>query len=219
MFKGEYQDDEAGAQELAIISWILPQTKATRDENAQMNAYPSERWSKARAYGEEFNKLLAAHVVETLRQGGYAAVAPMLSPLFAFKTSEKYGYASTWSERHTAFVAGLGTFGLCDGLITPVGKAMRCGSVVARAAIKPSERSYNTHTEYCLYYSDGTCFECANRCPVGAIGVNGHDKSLCREYQRDVLSLYIRDNYAVEASCCGLCQTGVPCEAGIPKKD
>ena len=45
------------------------------------------------------------------------------------KMSEKYGMASCWSERHAAFVSGLGTFGLCDGLITPVGKAMRCGSV------------------------------------------------------------------------------------------
>ncbi|MDP3488049.1 MAG: hypothetical protein Q8S19_08990 [Bacillota bacterium] len=39
-----------------------------------------------------------------------------LSPLFTSKASGKYGYVSIWSERHTAFVAGLGTFGLCDGL-------------------------------------------------------------------------------------------------------
>jgi epoxyqueuosine reductase QueG len=29
------------------------------------------------------------------------------------------------SERHAAYAAGLGTFGLCDGLITSVGKAVR----------------------------------------------------------------------------------------------
>jgi len=49
----------------------------------------------------------------------------MLSPPFKRETSEKYGYASSWSERHIAYVAGLGTFGFCDDLITPVGKAMR----------------------------------------------------------------------------------------------
>ena len=219
MFNGQYTDNISDAKELTVISWILPQTKATREENAHMDRYPGEKWSKGRVYGEQFNRTLAGHVVEELRQQGYEAVAPMLSPLFALKTSEKYGYASTWSERHTAFVAGLGTFGLCDGLITPVGKAMRCGSVIIKAALEPSEREYTTHTEYCLYYSDGQCFECAKRCPVGAIGVDGHDKSLCREYQRTVLSPYIKEHYAVEASCCGLCQTGVPCESGIPKKD
>jgi hypothetical protein len=36
-------------------------------------------------------------------------------------------YASSWSERHAAHAAGLGTFGLCDGLITAKGKAMQGG--------------------------------------------------------------------------------------------
>ena len=35
-------------------------------------------------------------------------------------------------ETHAAHAAGLGTFGLCDGLITPIGKAIRVGSVVAK---------------------------------------------------------------------------------------
>lgn len=219
IFKDQYEDIDTKAEELTVISWILPQTKATREENARMDSYPGEKWSKGRVYGEEFNKMLAGYMVNQLQQEGYAAVAPMLSPLFAFKTSERYGFASTWSERHTAFVAGLGTFGLCDGLITPVGKAMRCGSIIARAAIEPSERKYESHTEYCLYYSGEKCFDCASRCPVGAIGVDGHNKLLCREYQRSVLTPYIKDNYGVVASCCGLCQTAVPCESGVPKKD
>jgi len=49
--------------------------------------------------------------------------------------SEGYTFASTWSERHAAHTFGIGTFGLCDGLITSRGKAMRCGSLVANIQI------------------------------------------------------------------------------------
>lgn len=41
--------------------------------------------------------------------------------------STQYGFASSWSERHTAHFCGLGTFGVSDGLITSVGKAVRVG--------------------------------------------------------------------------------------------
>jgi hypothetical protein len=44
-----------------------------------------------------------------------------------------------------AYAAGLGTFGLCDGLITARGKAMRTGSVVARLEIDASPRPYDDH--------------------------------------------------------------------------
>ena len=48
--------------------------------------------------------------------------------------SEKYAYASTWSERHAAYAAGLGTFGLSDGLITAAGQGMGRAVALAMAA-------------------------------------------------------------------------------------
>ena len=106
----------------------------------------------------------------------------MLSPKWEMKLSDQYGLASTWSERHAAYAAGLGTFGLCDGLITPLGKAVRCGSVIARIPIQPSSRPYQDHHAYCLFYSKGICGKCIDRCPVGAITKDGHDKSKCQHY-------------------------------------
>jgi hypothetical protein len=61
--------------------------------------------------------------------------------------STQYGFASSWSERHTAHVCGLGTFGVSDGLITPVGKAVRVGSVIVRKRFKSTPRSYKNHNE------------------------------------------------------------------------
>jgi len=119
------------------------------------------------------NVRLREQVVEKLTEEGVEAVAPMLSPLWKGVTSEKYLYASTWSERHAAYAAGLGTFGLSDGLITPRGKAMRTGSVVANIKIDPTPRPYTDHHAYCLFYADGSCRKCIERCPIGAITEEG----------------------------------------------
>jgi epoxyqueuosine reductase len=50
-----------------------------------------------------------------------------------------------------AYAAGLGTFGLCDGLITACGKAMRTGSVAARLEIDALSRPYDDHQAYCPF--------------------------------------------------------------------
>jgi epoxyqueuosine reductase len=95
--------------------------------------------------------------------------------------------ASNWSERHAAYATGLGTFGLCDGLITPVGKSMNRGSsVIARIDIPHTERPHKTHREYCLFFSEGSCGACITRCPAGVISKTGHDKEKCKAYVDNV---------------------------------
>ena len=211
-----YPGEEFSAEELTVISWILPQTEVTKRDHRKETHFPSERWARSRIMGENVNVKLRSHVVDRLREQGVKAVAPMLSPLWRRETSPKYGYASTWSERHAAYAAGLGTFGLSDGLITPVGKAMRTGSVVANLYIEPSSRPYSDHHAYCLFYSEGTCGKCMERCPIGAITTEGHDKNLCSRYVNMTHS-YVPRYYGFDGYGCGLCQTSIPCESGIPR--
>jgi len=216
IFTATFPDVQAAPDELTVISWILPQTERTRLDNSRETAFPAERWAHSRKEGEDFNVNLRNRVVAVLRDAGYEAVAPMLSPLWKWEKSDRYGFASSWSERHAAYAAGLGTFGLCDGLITPRGKAMRCGSVVARIAVPPSKRPYDDHHAYCLFYFDGSCGTCIKRCPADAITREGHDKVKCYHYLHDVTEEYSRSRFGVDTHPCGLCQTGVPCEAKIP---
>lgn len=204
------------ADRLTVISWILPQTDATKRHHRKETHFPSERWARSRIFGEEFNNRLRQHVVDRLNEQDIEAVAPMLSPLWERKTSSKYGYASTWSERHAAYAAGLGTFGLSDGLITPLGKAMRTGSVVANLYIPPTQRPYDNHHAYCLFYVNGTCGKCSERCPIGAITNEGHNKVLCSKYVR-MTRHYVQRHYGFNGYGCGFCQTNVPCESGIPE--
>lgn len=202
--------------QLAVISWILPQTEATKADHRKETTYPSERWVRARIFGEEFNNELRRHVAAGLLKEGFPAIAPALSPLWKMRDSERYGFASTWSERHAAYAAGLGTFGLCDGLITPKGKAMRCGSVVARIQVPATPRPYEDHHAYCLFFSRGTCGKCMSRCPAGALTKAGHDKMACEKYMRQVTVDYASSHFGLKGYGCGLCQTNVPCESKIP---
>lgn len=205
--------------DLSVISWILPQTEATKSDNRKQRSFPSERWARARIYGEEFNDKVRKHVLEILAGEGFEAVAPVLSPFWEMKKSEQFVYASTWSERHAAYIAGLGTFGLCDGLITSRGKALRVGSVVAGIRIPPTARPYEDHHAYCLFFTKGICGACIERCPVQAIGKNGHDKVRCYKYLKPATQNYVKSHYGFDGYGCGLCQTGVPCESKIPAED
>jgi len=214
-FNQTFPSLKASADQLTVISWILPHTNNTKVELRRETVHPSESWARARIFGEEVNVKLRKHVVESLRQSEIEAVAPMISPLWAWKVSEKYGFASSWSERHAAYAAGLGTFGLCDGLITPVGKAMRCGSVIAHIQVPPSHRPYQDHHAYCLFYTKGACGKCIQRCPAGAVTKAGHDKGKCKTYV-EWTAQYVKNNFKFDGYGCGFCQAGVPCESKIP---
>ena len=203
-------------RDLTVVSWVLPHTGVTLADNRQETFYPAERWARSRIFGEEFNMKLRQHVVGALKEQGIAAVAPMVLPGWERRDSPQYGYASVWSERHAAYASGLGTFGLCDGMITPKGKAVRFGSVVARLQIPPTARPYTDHHAYCLYFTAGTCRKCIERCPAGAITEAGHDKISCSYHVRPVTEKYVKANFGFDGYGCGLCQTGVPCESKIP---
>lgn len=205
-------------ERVGVVSWILPIAARTKQANREMVDGPSRRWNNTRFQGEDFNDSLRQHVVSVLESKGYHAVAPMKTGYFKIYDLTN-GRASNWSERHAAYAAGHGTFSLSDGLITARGIAHRCGSVVVSTAFEPSPRRYTHHLEYCLGVRGENCLVCARRCPAGAIGPQGHDKRLCREWMYVKQAEWAKKpGYIGNYSGCGLCQTGVPCESGIPVK-
>lgn len=205
----------ASADQLTVISWILPATEAVKADLRQQTKVPSEKWIRARIYGEEFNEELRKHVAITLSKSGHPADPPVFQSKFRTEFSPRWGMASSWSERHAAYAAGLGTFGLCDGLITRKGKAIRCGSVVARIQIAATPRPYKDHHAYCLFYAKGICGMCTERCPAGAVTKSGHDKMACMK-QCSATAEYADKKFGLKGYGCGFCQTGVPCESRIP---
>ncbi len=201
---------------LTTISWILPVAAKTRQSNRVEKTTPSRLWANTRWYGEKFNETLRTYVVKTLGDNGYLATAPGIQTYFKQYSNEK-GLYSNWSERHIAYAAGLGTFSLSDGFITKKGIAHRCGSVVTDLVLTPGVRTSSTAFSNCLFYVDGSCKKCITRCPAGAITEAGHNKIKCYDYTY-VKFKYLRAEWQVENTGCGLCQTKVPCEFKNPVK-
>jgi epoxyqueuosine reductase QueG len=201
---------------VSVISWVLPISRTVRESNRKQTDLPSREWALTRTNGETINGDLRRHVVSWLEQQGYGAIAPQYSPLWQEFSDTPVGIASTWSERHAAYVAGLGTFSLSDGFITSRGIAHRIGSVITTLSLEPSQRVSSSHLSNCLYYHDGSCGACIARCPVNAITRNGHDKFRCRELVYGTAPEKLSEKYGTPQTGCGLCQTRVPCEERVP---
>jgi epoxyqueuosine reductase len=204
------------ASDLSVVSFILPVTRKTREENAGKTDWTSERWAQTRLNGEIFSQLMVREIVSTLMEKGVLAVSPDVTPLFNKKRYPRVGWASPWSHRHMAYAAGLGTFGMHNLLITEKGCAHRAGSFVVNLKLKPNRvRPKDIHA-YCLQHQGRECLTCMKRCPAGAISrESGHDKETC--YRRTAGSIkHCNKNYHIFIYGCGLCAAGVPCEKGIP---
>jgi epoxyqueuosine reductase QueG len=212
-----------GATARSVVSWCLPVCEAARRDNRRAERLPARRWVYVRAFGEPFVTRLRRGMEAHLRAMGYAAVAPAVAPENSVRERPGVGLCSCWSERHTAFVAGLGTFGLSGGLITRRGIAHRLGSVVTDAEIAATARPYGDDPfAWCLRLARGTCGVCAQRCPGGSVGetLAERNKDACRQHVRETIQAEGRALYRFEPiRGCGLCQTAVPCEARNPTED
>ncbi len=183
----------------SVLSYFLPFTEVVRKSN-RTKGMPSIEWLYGRWEGELFNNALRSFVVESLEDEGYSAVAPALNEGFSVEN-----HKSNWSERHVAYIAGLGTFSINRSLITNKGTAGRFGSVITDWELEPKPRNYTEVNEYC----DG-CGSCISRCPCKAITMETMDKEQCFGFLNKILKRN-QPRYG-----CGKCQTAVPCEFTNP---
>jgi len=186
----------------SVISFFLPFTRAVRRANRNPEITATE-WLYARAEGEALLAAVSQLLAGEVEAEGGRAVVPAVDPRFA-----TVDMRSNWSERHAAFVAGLGTFSLSRSMITRLGSAGRFGSVITDLELEPTPRPYVAVDEYC-----GKCGACIRRCPCRAISLaNGKDNAACKVHV-DVTRRIYAPRYG-----CGKCQTGVACEARIPPR-
>ncbi|MCL1927475.1 MAG: 4Fe-4S binding protein [Treponema sp.] len=199
-----------GAQ--TVISFFLPFTQEIKKANGANLNWPADEWMHGRIEGNEFQWKICGHAVKMLENDGYTALAPASDPRFSAKNPEvedksrQEYYTSNWSDRHIAYVCGLGTFGLSRTLLTAKGTAGRFSSVITTAVFEPSGRRYEKIDEYCI-----NCGACALNCPAGAISIEkGKSHPPCSAFLNSVLEQH-KPHYG-----CGKCQVKVPCENEIP---
>ena len=196
-----------------VIALFLPFTEQVRSANRQNMAWPADEWLHARIEGQAFQDKICLFAEGLLKKEGFSALAPMLdsrvilrNPLVSDKTKQDH-YTSNWSERHAAYAAGLGTFGLSKGLITRKGVAGRYLSIITNASFEADKRPYTGVYDYCI-----KCGACARNCPPGAISVEkGKIHYPCWEF---VETTKVKHNPRYG---CGKCQVKVPCENKAPK--
>lgn len=201
----------------SVISFFIPFTDEVKKSNWTDAAEPSAQWLHARIEGQRFVIAVCNEIQRILKEEGIISVIPASDPRFESVTKpdpergEKWqgaSYTSNWSERHVAFVCGLGTFGLSKGLITEKGIVGRLGSLIVSERFEPRKREYTDIYEYCT-----RCGACIRRCPAGAISLeNGKEHLPCDQFLEET-----KKKYAPRYGC-GKCQTKVPCESRIPGK-
>jgi epoxyqueuosine reductase QueG len=197
---------------VSVVSFFLPFSKAVRDSNRADLSRPSDLWLHGRFEGQEILNRAAASLADLLQEAGGKVVIPATDPAFtvvrdpARMERGEPPYVSNWSERHAAFVAGLGTFSLSKHLITEKGVSGRFGSVITNLPLPATPRPYTDPYEYCTF-----CGACRKRCSVNAIGPLEKDNRICSDFQRQMLARF------APRHGCGKCQLSVPCETRRPK--
>lgn len=192
--------DEWLPQARAVVCYFLPFSREVRKSNAQAGL-PSTEWLYGRMEGEAMNNALRQHLTRLLQEAGTQALAPVSDARFGIERNR-----ANWSERHVAYIAGLGTFGLHASLITLAGSAGRLGSVITTMPLSATQRPYQTRDAYCVH-----CNACIRRCPAAAITPQGKSHPLCESYQKETVVPLYKPRYG-----CGKCLTAVPCESRAP---
>jgi len=201
-----------------VLSFFFPFSEEVRSSNRKETEHCSLAWAYGRIEGQEVQNAYMKQVLLYFEEKHIPAFVPGLSPEFqSFRgmsaSVPESGiivpngvYSSNWSERHAAYVCGLGTFSLSKGLITKKGMAGRFSSILIADKYPADPRPYTGVYDYCI-----RCGKCAKRCPFKAIRLeNGKDHSLCAPYRKRSEEFY------APRFGCGLCQTRVPCEFKNP---
>ncbi len=202
------------AEARSVVTFFLPFSERVKRANAADLRGPVDEWMHARIEGEETMNQMRAFVRDWFIAAGFAAVAPPLDARMAMLAP----YAANWSERHTAFVCGLGTFGLSKGLITEKGVAGRFGSVVTVCPLPVTARAYKGVYDYCT-----KCGACARNCPIHCIdGARGDHEAKahppCETFVGAMRALPPNGKSAKRRYGCGKCQVAVPCQDRIPAR-
>jgi epoxyqueuosine reductase QueG len=184
----------------SVVSFFLPFAPWVLEANAADRETVAREWAVAYVETNALIGRITAHLIQVLAQRGINAAAEPATHNFDEAT-----LVSHWSHKSVAVIAGLGSFGLHQMVITDAGCAGRFGSLVLDAELPVSLAAPQ---ERCLYFQDGSCLECVMRCPVSALDPNQpFDRQSCWQRCQSVASIFSEIG---PAEVCGKCAIG-PC--------
>ena len=194
----------------SIVVYFIPFENRIIESNLTGDE-ASPDWAEAYVQTNNLFEYINAKIALYLDKSGFAT--GIIKPVYNDKT-----LVSRWSHRHIAWLAGMGTFGLNNMLITSKGCCGRISSFVTNAdCIEldiPLLGDSALQSEKCLDKRKGRCGVCRRKCPAGAYDAQGNfSRHKCYE-----LCLKNGKNYKYlgKAEVCGKCLVGLPCSSKDP---
>jgi epoxyqueuosine reductase len=191
----------------SVVSFFLPFAPWVVEANDRHRNRVAREWAMAYRETNALIGRITGHLAEVLARRGIRSAAEPATHNF-----DPITLVSRWSHKSVAVVAGLGSFGLHQMVITDAGCAGRFGSLVLDAGLPVSEL---VPRQRCLYFHDGSCLECVARCPVSALDPDVPlDKQSCHRQLHSVAEVYQSLGLV---DVCGKCAIG-PCsfESAVP---
>jgi len=190
----------------SIVCFFIPFHKSIVESNIE-GALASREWAIAYV---KTNDLIAAigDKIETLMaEKGYKT-----GKIPATHNFDKKKLISNWSHRHIAYIAGIGTFGINNMLITKKGCCGRFGSIITSYEFEEYPEIKEVK-ENCLNKLHGGCGICQKKCVVNAYPNKSFDRNLC--YKQCLENGKNHRNIG-HTDICGKCLVGLPCSLKAP---
>lgn len=195
-----------------VVSYFLPFTRSLDRTNLPSGEVPSMEWAVAYEETNRMIRRINKALIDWLAFTGAESRDPDAAYCF-----DRERLVSEWSQRHVAWAAGLGTFGINNMLITPTGCCGRFGSIVTDSALKTDQPLAG---ELCIYKKTGQCRACVARCPSKALTLQGFDRKKCYELVSRNAKIFTGLGISYEeagndpgigSEVCGKCTTCIPC--------
>lgn len=181
---------------VSVLSYFIPFKREISAGNKD-GFLSSQEWADAYLVTNDMFGTINDALVSAVRNMGYDACPPADAGMI----SQVKPY-SRWSQRHVAYIAGHGTFGLNNMLISDKGSVGRYASVIMSL---PVDADPVPTEERCLYKKDGGCGLCVSRCEVGALKADSFDRMKCLDQCMKNYEKY------PGADVCGKCIVELPC--------
>lgn len=187
-----------------VVAYFLPFEEWISKSNIN-DKLSSKEWAKAYIETNTLISEINDNLIIWFKKKGYDAAKLPLEKNMDYKELK-----SIWSNRHVAYIAGVGKFGLNNMLITQKGCCGRLGNIVASIKIEATKRS---EQENCLYKHDKSCAICADRCINEALFIDKFDRFKCFSMCQENEKFYSEIG---KAQICGKCLVGLPCSSKNP---
>ncbi|MDR2143313.1 MAG: hypothetical protein LBP29_02975 [Treponema sp.] len=196
----------------SVICFFVPFHKSVVQSNAAPGPASAE-WALAYIKTNELIAVINRDIEALLEKNGYRA-----GKIPATHNFDETTLISRWSHRHIAYLAGLGTFGMNNMLITEKGCCGRIGTMVTNYRYAGHDGAAITAVpEKCLNKINGSCGLCRKKCEAGAYPADApgsFDRRAC--YAKCLENAELHKSLGL-ADVCGKCVAGLPCSLSEPR--